>query len=663
MRPFSRLASALLIAFIGGCGGGKTTEPDLGFVVQAVGTVPSTGVAGTPVQVTAKVLHRESGGGTTPVAGKVLTLTVTAGGGTVNGATTAAVTTGADGGASATWLLGPTVGAQTLRGSVSATEFLDFTLTATAPPATQLALTTQPSAAAQSGAALAQQPVVQLKDAAGANVSQAGVQVTASIESGGGTLAGTTTVATNTSGAATFTDLAVSGVIGNRTLKFSATLGSGAVSVTSGTIALAAGAAAQLVMKTQPSATTPRGFTLLQQPAVQLQDAAGNPVAQAGVVVTASQASGTALRAGSPPASLLSGTLTATTDAAGAATFSDLLLYGSVGARTLGFAATLGGQPRTVTSAPVVVTHPANGKLIFKANDDELWVVNPDGSGLTQLTQGYGADACPAGDEEPQWSPDGTKIVFTRTRAGSQEIWVMNADGSGQLKLTTTGDGLCTVSGVAATFSENPSWSPDGKKILFTSDRSTTSFDEDLWIMNADGSNQVKLFGGPLTTESEAFFSPDGQTILYQLATVNAGAACGGGDEEGNELWLLNADGTNARRLTTLTGCSFDENPSWAPDGQKIAYTRGGSGAALTCFDEVFIIDVTGANPTQLTTCLTSNGSEHPAFSPDGTKILFANGSGGDTIWIMNPNGSSPALVLVGGNVDNGQPAWQPIRP
>src|SRR5207253_8986380 len=86
-----------------------------------------------------------------------------------------------------------------------------------------ISLTTQPSATAQSGVPFAQQPVVQLRDGAGNPVSQAGVTVTAAIATGGGTLGGTVTAATNGSGVASFTDLAISGATGDRTLSFSAT--------------------------------------------------------------------------------------------------------------------------------------------------------------------------------------------------------------------------------------------------------------------------------------------------------------------------------------------------------------------------------------------------------------------------------------------------------
>ena len=95
--------------------------------------------------------------------------------------------------------------------------------------ATQLTLTTQPSTTAQSGVAFAQQPVVQLRDGDGNAVNQAGVTVTAAIATGGGTLGGTVTAATNGSGVASFTNLALSGTVGERTLSFAAP---GFVSVT-----------------------------------------------------------------------------------------------------------------------------------------------------------------------------------------------------------------------------------------------------------------------------------------------------------------------------------------------------------------------------------------------------------------------------------------------
>jgi hypothetical protein len=100
---------------------------------------------------------------------------------------------------------------------------------------TQLIVTTQPSSTAQSSVPFPQQPVVQLGDAAGNDVAQSGVLVTASIASGGGVLGGTTTVSTDASGRAVFTNLMISGTPGNRTLRFTAP---GLTATTSNTVAL-----------------------------------------------------------------------------------------------------------------------------------------------------------------------------------------------------------------------------------------------------------------------------------------------------------------------------------------------------------------------------------------------------------------------------------------
>jgi hypothetical protein len=122
------------------------------------------------------------------------------------------------------------------------------------------------------------------------------------------------------------------------------------------------------------------------------------------------------------------------------------------------------------------VEHVLNGKIAFVSDrdgNDEIYVMNPDGSGQTRLTDN------PADDGAPAWSPDGTKIAFTSNRdAGNFEIYMMNADGSSQTNLTNDPG-----------FDDEPAWSPDGTKIVFASTRGTT----DIWVMNADGTGQTNL--------------------------------------------------------------------------------------------------------------------------------------------------------------------------
>ncbi|HVT40162.1 MAG TPA: DPP IV N-terminal domain-containing protein [Gemmatimonadaceae bacterium] len=316
-------------------------------------------------------------------------------------------------------------------------------------------------------------------------------------------------------------------------------------------------------------------------------------------------------------------------------------------------------------SLTVVAGVIANGKIAFKDGSDAIWTVNPDGTGLLQLTPGFplGA-ACTAADEEPRWSPDGTKIVFTRTKDGSQDIWVMNADGSGQTRLTNDGDGKCEDDVPNRTWSENPSWSPDGRKIIFTSARASGGFVEALWIMNADGTGQTLLLSMAGSLVSEAFYSPDGRSIAFHVEPIAPTPAlqCDG-IASGGEIWVMNADGTNKRRLTTTANCSFDENLSWSPDSRKIAFGRCAQLSPAGCGvggEEIFIMNSDGTNQIQLTSNFAGFNSERPSFSPDGTKILFANGANGDSIWFMNVDGSAKVPVGTGAQ-SAGQPSWQPV--
>src|SRR5439155_1671740 len=175
--------------------------------------------------------------------------------------------------------------------SGSLTPATSGTITLSAGTATQLTITTQPSATAASGAAFGQQPVIQVRDVAGNPVGGAGGAVTAAIATGRGTVGGTPAAATNGSGVARFTDLSMSGTGGCRTLRFGAP---GLTAATSGTITLRAGPAAQLTITTQPSPTATSGAAFTSQPVLQVRDGAGNPASGAGVSVTAVIASGPA---------------------------------------------------------------------------------------------------------------------------------------------------------------------------------------------------------------------------------------------------------------------------------------------------------------------------------------------------------------------------------
>ncbi|HVT39441.1 MAG TPA: Ig-like domain-containing protein [Gemmatimonadaceae bacterium] len=138
--PAVILAPALVV--LAACSGSDTTSVTvLGYTVVIKTAPPTTAQAGASVPIAFTVTENESNGSSKPASGKSFTVTVTAGGGTVNGAASAALTTGSDGSVSLTWVLGSTVGTQTIRGSVSADKFLDVNVTATAPPVSNVVVT------------------------------------------------------------------------------------------------------------------------------------------------------------------------------------------------------------------------------------------------------------------------------------------------------------------------------------------------------------------------------------------------------------------------------------------------------------------------------------------------------------------------------------------
>ncbi len=135
------LAAILALMFLVACSSGGTTITVLGYAVTIKTAPPTTAQVGASIPVAFTVTENESDGSSKPASGKSFTVAVTAGGGTVNGAASATLTTAADGSVSLTWILGPTVGTQTVHGSVSSDHFLDVSVTATAASVSSVAVT------------------------------------------------------------------------------------------------------------------------------------------------------------------------------------------------------------------------------------------------------------------------------------------------------------------------------------------------------------------------------------------------------------------------------------------------------------------------------------------------------------------------------------------
>ena len=227
------------------------------------------------------------------------------------------------------------VGDAHVTASVGGVHSTPVAVTVVAGAATQLVIRTQPDGAA-SGARLTTQPVIEIRDAAGNLVTSSSETVTATIATGGGTLAGSTTTASG--GVAAFTSLAVSGTAGDRTLSFSV---SGLPAATSSGFALVAGPPAKLVVRTEPTGAV-SGLPLRTQPVVELRDDADNLVTSSDLVISAAVAAG-------------GGTLAHFTApvVAGVASFDALTITGTATSHTLVFSAS---GVASVTSAPFLVS-------------------------------------------------------------------------------------------------------------------------------------------------------------------------------------------------------------------------------------------------------------------------------------------------------------------
>lgn len=216
-------------------------------------------------------------------------------------------------------------------------------------------------------------------------------------------------------------------------------------------------------------------------------------------------------------------------------------------------------------------------KIVFESGDrnsTRIYLMNADGSNSIRLTDENQGISC-----DPSFSPDGTKIVFS-SRPRSQDdasIWVMNSDGTHKKRLTQ------------GAFDDAPRFSPNGKKIAFVSGGR-------IYLMNADGTQPKRLTrkgdndGGD---DSGPYFSPDGKTIAFT-----------GNPDGTSSIYVMKVDGTQRKRLTPekspdvkIWGGRFHSNtPCFSPDGKKIAFTVSDDYG-----QNIWLMNADGTNRTPLT--------------------------------------------------------------
>jgi Tol biopolymer transport system component len=277
----------------------------------------------------------------------------------------------------------------------------------------------------------------------------------------------------------------------------------------------------------------------------------------------------------------------------------------------------------------------ANGKIAFTRsgpnNPGEIYTMNADGTGVTNITND------PAGDIYPAWSPDGSKIAFSSGRSGHYEIYTMNPDGTNVFQVT---------SGPGGVDNGEPAWSPDGSKLVFTSG---AGFGAALKIINADGTGSAA--GLPEGRSGDPNWSPDGSTIAFETSIAGP-----------DQIATIKPDGTGLVRVTDGGADNFD--PNWSPDGTQLAF-----GSTRDQFrGEIYTMNADGTGVTRLTT--NAAQEEAPAFSPDGHRIVFVSGRDDPNlnncffclrhIYVMNADGSGQTRLTDTPDFDQ-TPSWQPL--
>jgi TolB protein len=276
---------------------------------------------------------------------------------------------------------------------------------------------------------------------------------------------------------------------------------------------------------------------------------------------------------------------------------------------------------------------PDGQRLIFQRQEntetgcDQQYVMNVDGSGMRRVSNGLGRTTC------GYFYDDGRRILYSSTfehspecpappdrsrgyvwPLGHFEIYSARADGSDLQRLTRNDayDAEATVS-------------PDGKRVVFTS---TRDGDIELYTMNVDGTD-VQRVTRRVGYDGGAFFSPDGQRIVWRAMYPET--AADSADylrlleqrlvrPSRLEIWVANADGSDARQVTRLGAANFA--PYFHPDGKRIIFASNQPDPRSRNFD-LYLVNLDGRGLEQVTTSQEFDG--FPMFSPDGRRLVFAS--------------------------------------
>jgi TolB protein len=322
-------------------------------------------------------------------------------------------------------------------------------------------------------------------------------------------------------------------------------------------------------------------------------------------------------------------------------------------------------------AAGALATTPGtNGQIAFRRyfnaaqTVSAVFTMNADGSNVQQITH------APRGthDDQPDWSPDGTRLALTRIpQDGPAWIVVVGADGSGERAITPRCTRKQTPARVPSGCQDaaNVSFTPDGAHVTYT--RATgriktfkklkVNFIEHsaIVMIGADGSAprtllQLPAYGGDINWPH---VSPDGRLIMFERSNSPLSRP-----QLGRALFVMNADGSGVHRVTPWK-LSAGDNADWAPDSSRILFHSNEGGDVERA--QFYTVRADGSGLTQLTHFPFEHRRLFSAsFSPDGQQIVFARAAdrtGTGDVWVMNADGSGQRPVLQSPRWDSA-PDW-----
>jgi Tol biopolymer transport system component len=287
-----------------------------------------------------------------------------------------------------------------------------------------------------------------------------------------------------------------------------------------------------------------------------------------------------------------------------------------------------GGSPLMPVCEPAAAAE--EPRLVFIGNIEnpmredltDIYSMTSRGTDIRRLTRDGRSDIV-------RWSPDGQRIAYAQFEPPRVSIIVMGADGSNPINISrdpTVADGY-------------PAWSPDGRRIAFHSNRHNLQGGgrRSIYAMDADGGNVVRLTTGDAWNDRAPHWSPDGSKIAFHS------------NRSGSDLqiFVINADGTNLRQLTTV---GTNQWPNWSPDGARISFSSQRSTDGVPD-NGLYLMNADGTGQMNLTRSGTMLDMMS-TWSADGSQIYFCSTRTGMHIWkvtvadgvvrpVTNPGGMS----------------------